>query len=131
MTVRTSEPTTVAAPSCHEHASAAEGGQSAHESRTTGSAANGAGTTALVALVALPRTTKIIGGAALGFGALLAVGVPLATLTPLVFLGGCLGMHLFMGHDMSHGGGHGSHDSTGVASGSAEDTSVRTGAHDA
>jgi Protein of unknown function (DUF2933) len=82
------------------------------------------------AVVALPRPAKIIGGAVVGLGALLAVGVPLATLTPLVFLGGCLSMHLFMGHGMSHGGGHGSHDANGGAPGygSAEDPSTRTGA---
>lgn len=109
MTVQTSEPTTVAVPSRHGHGSAAEGLQAVHESR--GRDANGAGSVALGALVALPRNVKIIGGAVVGFGALLAVGVPLATLTPLVFLGGCLSMHLFMGHGMSHGSGHGSHDS--------------------
>jgi hypothetical protein len=54
--------------------------------------------------------------------------VPLATLTPLVFLGGCLSMHLFMGHGMSHGEGHGSHDSKAASgSGSAEDASTRAG----
>jgi hypothetical protein len=89
-----------------------------------------AGVAALGAVLALPRTVKIIGGAAVGFGALLAVGVPLATLTPLVFLGGCLSMHLFMGHGMSHGGAHGSHDSNGAApgAGSPQDTSTRTDA---
>ena len=65
-----------------------------------------AGVTALGNVMALPRTVRIIGGAGIAIGGLLAVGVPLATLTPLIFLGGCLGMHLFMGHGMSHGGGH-------------------------
>jgi hypothetical protein len=125
MTVQTSEPTTVAAASCHGHASADEGGHDAHEAH----GASAAGTSALGAVAALPRNVKIIGGAVVGVGALLAVGVPFATLTPLLALGGCLGMHLFMGHDMSHGGGHGSHDSGSVASGSgsAEDPSTRTG----
>jgi hypothetical protein len=67
-----------------------------------------AGVAALGAVLALPRTVKIIGGAVVGFGALLLIGVPLATLTPIAALGGCLSMHLFMGHGMSHGSGHGS-----------------------
>lgn len=122
MTVQTSEPTTVAAASCHGHASADEGGHSAHESHATGRGASVAGTSALGAVVAMPRNVKIIGGAVAGVGALLVVGVPLATLTPLLALGGCLGMHLFMGHDMSHGGGHGTHDSK------TEDTPTHPGA---
>lgn len=129
MTVRTSEATPVATPSCH--GSAGEDGPIPHAAHATGDGANGAGAAALGALVALPRNAKIIGGSAVGLGALLSLGVPLATLTPLVFLGGCLGMHLFMGHGMSHGGGHGSHDlDGGVASGSdsAEDASTHTGA---
>jgi hypothetical protein len=130
MTVQTSESTAIAAPSRHGHGSTAEDG-GAHASHDAGTHEAVAGNGALGAVVALPRNVKIVGGAVVGFGALLAVGVPLATLTPLVFLGGCLGMHLFMGHGMSHGGGHGSHDSSGVASGSAEDASTRTGAHDA
>jgi hypothetical protein len=35
-------------------------------------------------------------------------------------------MHLFMGHGMSHGEGHGQHETTGAAgAGPAEDTSPR------
>ncbi len=129
MTVQTSEPTNVAEPSCHGHGSAAGDVYGAHELNGTGNREIGAGSTALGAVVALPRSVKIIGGAIVGLGALLAVGVPLATLTPLVFLGGCLSMHLFMGHGMSHGEGHGSHSATPTAGGSssAEDTSPRTG----
>lgn len=128
MTVQTSEATPVATPSCH--GSAGEDGSSPHAANATGSGANGAGAAALGTLVALPRNVKIIGGAVVGLGALLALGVPLATLTPLVFLGGCLGMHLFMGHGMSHGGVHASHDTNGGAasgSGSPEDASTHAG----
>jgi hypothetical protein len=32
--------------------------------------------------------------------------VPFASLAPLLAVGGCLVMHLFMGHGTSHGGGH-------------------------
>jgi hypothetical protein len=86
----------------------------------------GTGAATLGAVLALPRPVRIIGSAGIGFGALLAVGVPLATLTPLIFLGGCLSMHLFMGHGMSHDGGHGSHESHEAAgAGSADDTSSR------
>jgi hypothetical protein len=129
MTVQATESTAIATPSCHGHGSAPEDG-GAHASHDAGTHEAVAGNGALGAVVALPRNVKIVGGAVVGFGALLAVGVPLATLTPLVFLGGCLSMHLFMGHGMSHGGAHGSHDSNGAApgAGSPQDTSTRTDA---
>ena len=47
----------------------------------------------------------------LGAGAVLALllfGGSLASLTPLLFLGGCLLMHVFMMQGMDHGG-HGGH----------------------
>jgi len=109
MTVQTSERTTVAAPTCHGHGSAAGDAGETHAMHASGRRQSGTSATALGAVVALPRPVKIIGGAAIGLGGLLAVGVPLATLTPLLFLGGCLSMHLFMGHGMNHGGGDGSH----------------------
>ena len=109
MTIQTSE-TTVAAPSCHGHGSAPGDTMEADAHQADGRTDASTGTKAFGAVLALPRSAKIIGGAVVGLGALLAVGVPLATLTPLVFLGGCLSMHLFMGHGMSHGGGHGSHE---------------------
>jgi len=129
MTVQTTESAAIAAPSCHGDASAGEDGRGAPASHDAGTRQAVAGSGALGPVVALPRNVKIIGGAAVGFGALLAVGVPLATLTPLLALGGCLSMHLFMGHSMGHGGGHGSHDSNGAApgSGSPEDTSTPAG----
>ena len=40
--------------------------------------------------------------------ALLLLGAPLATLGPLLFLGGCVLMHVFMMKGMGHGG-HGGH----------------------
>jgi hypothetical protein len=127
MTVQTSEQTTVAAPTCHGHGSAAGDAGETHAMHASGRRERGTGAGALGAVVALPRPVKIIGGAAIGFGALLAVGVPLATLTPLLFLGGCLSMHLFMGHGMNHGGGHGSHGTTGetASAGPAENTPPR------
>jgi len=127
MTVQTSERTTVAAPTCHGHGSAAGDAGETHAMHASGRRQSGTSATALGAVVALPRPVKIIGGAAIGFGALLAVGVPLATLTPLLFLGGCLSMHLFMGHGMNHGGGDGSHGTAAGAAGArpADDTSPR------
>jgi hypothetical protein len=127
MTVQTSEQTTVAAPSCHGHPSAAGDMHEAHAVPAGGYRERGAGAGALGAVLALPRPVRIIGGGAIGLGALLAVGVPLATLTPLVFLGGCLSMHLFMGHGMSHGGEHGQHVPSGGAAsaGLVDDTSPR------
>lgn len=55
-------------------------------------------------LLALPGPVQVAGAAAVVIGGLLALGVPLATLTPLLALGGCLGMHLLMGHSTMHGG---------------------------
>ncbi len=125
MNVQTNEHTTVA-PSSHEHGSVAGDAHEAHAMPATGRRADGAGVTALGTVLALPRTVRIIGGAGVVIGGLLAVGVPLATLTPLLLLGGCLSMHLFMGHGMSHGEGHGQHETTGAAgAGPAEDTSPR------
>jgi hypothetical protein len=128
MTVQTSEPV-VATPSCHGHGSAPSDTMEAHAHHAHGRTDASTGTKAFGAVLALPRSAKIIGSAVIGLGALLAVGVPLATLTPLVFLGGCLSMHLFMGHGMSHGGEHGSHSAAPTApdSGSAEGASPRTG----
>jgi hypothetical protein len=125
MTVQTSEQPTAAAPSCHGHGSAAGDAHEAHGLHDGSHREYRAGATAIGSILALPRPVRIIGGAAIGFGALLAVGIPLATLTPLLFLGGCMSMHLFMGHDMSHGGGHGSHASNGgnAGAGSTDETS--------
>ena len=104
MTVNTTE----SAPICHQaHQHAEDRGESVR-----------GGSASIVAVVrALPRTVKIVGGAVLGFGVLLAVGVPLATLTPLIAVGGCLSMHLFMGHGMMHGD-HAGHDSGATQTGS-------------
>ena len=52
-------------------------------------------------------------GVLLGAGvviALLFFGGSLASLTPLLFLGGCLLMHVFMMRGMDHGGSHAGHD---------------------
>jgi len=127
MTVQTSEQTTVAGPTCHGNPSAAGDMHEAHALPAGGHQERGAGAAALGTVLALPRPVRIIGGAGIGIGALLAVGFPLATLTPFVALGGCLSMHLFMGHDMSHGGGHGSHGTTGetASAGPAENTPPR------
>jgi hypothetical protein len=115
MTVQTSEHTTVAAPTCHGHGSAAGDATEGQALRVGRHHEAGTGATALGAVLALPRPVRIIGGAAIGIGALLTVGVPLATLTPFVALGGCLSMHLFMGHG-EHGGhsGHGGHGGHGA-----------------
>jgi hypothetical protein len=51
----------------------------------------------------------------LGAGAVLALllfGGSLASLTPLLFLGGCLLMHVFMMRGMDHGSGHAGHDTS-------------------
>jgi hypothetical protein len=127
MTVQTSEQSTVAAPTCHGHGSAAGDAGETHAMHASGRRQSGTSATALAAVLALPRPIRIIGGAAVGLGGLLAVGVPLATLTPFVALGGCLSMHLFMGHDGGHGGGHGSHGTTGetASAGPAENTPPR------
>jgi len=119
MTVQTSERTTVAAPTCHGHGSAAGDAGETHAMHASGRRQSGTSATALAAVLALPRPIRIIGGAAVGLGGLLAVGVPLATLTPFVALGGCLSMHLFMGHGGGHGGGHGSHGTTGETASAA------------
>lgn len=51
----------------------------------------------------------------LGAGAVIALllfGGSLASLAPLLFLGGCLLMHVFMMRSMDHGGdGHAGHES--------------------
>jgi hypothetical protein len=50
----------------------------------------------------------------LGAGVLLALvlfGGSLASLAPLLLVGGCLLMHVFMMRGMDHGGGHGGHTS--------------------
>ncbi len=61
----------------------------------------------IVTLGALPRGVKLAGGAAIGFVALVAAGVPLAVLAPFAGPAACLGMMLLMGHGMhgGHGGG--------------------------
>ena len=125
MTVQATESTAIATPSCHGHGSAPSDTIEAHAHHADGRTDASTGTKAFGAVLALPRAAKIIGSALIGLGALLAVGVPLATLTPLVFLGGCLSMHLFMGH----GGEHGSHSAAPTATGSssAEGASPRTG----
>ena len=126
MTVQTSEQSTAAAPTCHGQASAAGDAGETHAMHASGRRQSGTSATALGVVVGLPRPVKIIGGAAIGLGGLLAVGVPLAALTPFVALGGCLSMHLFMGHG-GHGAGHGSHGTTGEAAsaGTAENTPPR------
>lgn len=121
MTVQTGEQTPAAAASCHGHGPA---DTSAAADRRGG---NGGGQTAVSRILALPRNAKIIGAAVIGIGALLAVGVPLITLYPLLMLGGCLGMHLFMGHGMNHGGAHESHQPNEVATaGPTENASSRS-----
>ena len=121
MTVPTAEQTNVAAHSCHAHGPA-DMDSVADRGRNSGSARPAASR-----LLALPRNAKIIGAAVIGIGALLAVGVPLITLYPLLMLGGCLGMHLLMGHGMNHGGAHGSHQPNEVATaGPTENASPRS-----
>ena len=119
MTVQTNDHTTVA-PSGHDHGSGTgEAGQayakSAADHRQSGTSA-----TAFRTVLALPRPVRIVGGAGVVVGGLLVIGVPIATLTPLLFLGGCLSMHLFMGH-----GQHGTAGGTAGA-GAAEATPPRT-----
>lgn len=115
MSVQTNEHAPVT-PSCHEHGSEAGDAPGAHTMHAPGRRANGS---ALTAVLALPRPVRNIGGAGVVVGGLIAVGVPAATLTPLLFLGGCLSMHLFMGH--------GQHGTSGGAAGTgtAEGTSPR------
>jgi hypothetical protein len=121
MTVQTGEQTTATAASCHGHGPA-DTDTAAHRRGD-----NGGEQTAVSRVWAMPRNAKILGGAAIGIGALLAAGVPLVTLYPLLMLGGCLGMHLFMGHGMSHGGAHGSHQPNEVATaGVTENESPRS-----
>ena len=67
---------------------------------------------ALAAALRLDRRVWLGGGAVAGIGALLVLGVPASALLPFIALGGCLGMHLFMGH-----GGHGGHEGHGDSSG--------------
>jgi hypothetical protein len=109
MTVQTGDQTTAAAASCHAYGPADT--NAAADRRGD----NGGGQTAVSRVRALPRNAKILGGGVIGIGALLAFGVPLVTLYPLIMLGGCLSMHLFMGHGMNHGGAHGSHQPNEVA----------------
>lgn len=108
MTAQSREQTHPVAPACHGHTDSAapvsHGVPRAGQRRASGSA--------LGVVLALPRWAQILGAAAVVLGALLAVGVPLASLLPLLAVGGCLGMHLFMGHGMSHGGGHAGHGGT-------------------
>ena len=52
----------------------------------------------------LPRWAKMAGVGAVVLGALLALGVPLSSVVPLLVLASCLGMHLLMGHGQMHGG---------------------------
>jgi hypothetical protein len=119
MAVQIGEPTTATGASCHAHGSADTESAAARRRE-------GGGQTAVSRVVALPRNAKIIGAAVIGIVALLAAGVPLVTLYPLILLGGCLGMHLFMGHGMNHGGAHGSHQpNEGVTAGPTENASPR------
>lgn len=79
--------------------------------RPTAASAVAAG---VIAAVRLDRRWWLAIGALGVGGALLAVGVPVSTLFSFALLGGCLGMHLFMGHGMSHSGhaasdGHAGH----------------------
>ena len=67
-------------------------------------AAAPASTRVVARLLALPRPVQVAGAAAVVIGGLFALGAPLATLTPRLALGGCLGMHLLMGHSTMHGG---------------------------
>ncbi len=64
---------------------------------------------ALAAALRIDRRVWLGGGAIVGAGALLAAGVPASTLLLVGAVGGCLGMHLFMGH-----GGHTGHGGDGV-----------------
>lgn len=61
-------------------------------------------------LVALPRPAKVAIGGAIGVAAILAIGVPLSALAPVLAVGGCLAMHLVMGHGAGHGGHAGPDD---------------------
>jgi hypothetical protein len=122
MTVPTAEQTNIAAGSCHGH-----GPADTHAAADRHGDNGGSARTATSRLLALPSNAKIIGAAVIGIGALLAVGVPLITLYPLLMLGGCLGMHLFMGHGMNHGGAHESHQPNEVATaGPTENASSRS-----
>lgn len=64
-------------------------------------------------LMALPPPAKVAIGGAIGVAGILAIGVPLSALAPFLAVGGCLAMHLFMGHGSGHGGhagpDHGAH----------------------
>ena len=120
MTVQTGEQTTPVAGSSHGH------GPADTHAAADRHGDNGGGQTAVSRVLALPRNAKIIGAAVIGIVALLAAGVPLVTLYPLILLGGCLGMHLFMGHGMNYGGAHGSHQpNEGVTAGPTENASPR------
>lgn len=66
-------------------------------------------TVGLLWLLSLPRWAKIAAAVVALVGVAVAVGIPLASLTPFVALGGCLGMHLLMGHG-GHGGTDGRHE---------------------
>jgi hypothetical protein len=105
VTVHSREQARPAAPACQGHtdsaAPASEGVPRAGQ--------RGAGGSALGVVLALPRWARILGAVAVLLGALLAVGVPFASFAPLLAVGGCLVMHLLMGHGTSHGGGHAGH----------------------
>ncbi len=118
MTVHTDH--TTVAPSSHEHGSGTGDAGQAYAQSAVDRRQSGTSATALRTVLALPRPVRIIGGAGVVVGGLLVIGVPIATLTPLLFLGGCLSMHLFMGH-----GQHGTAGDT-TAAGPAEATPPRT-----
>jgi hypothetical protein len=60
--------------------------------------------------MALPRPAKVAIGGAIGVAGILAIGVPLSALAPVLAVGGCLAMHLVMGHGAGHGGHAGPDD---------------------
>jgi hypothetical protein len=118
MTVHTTESDAAAGAVPHRHA---------HPAPPTAQLDRAPGAPFWVELLALPRWVRIGAAVVFGLGFLLAIGVPLATLTPLLFLGGCLGMHLFMGHDMSHGGHGANPDRASHSDAESEDPAGRDG----
>jgi hypothetical protein len=61
-------------------------------------------------LMALPRPAKVAIGGAIGVAGILAIGVPLSALAPVLAVGGCLAMHVVMDHGAGHGGHAGPDD---------------------
>lgn len=107
MTVETSQRTLPVAPGRHGHIHP-------ENAATDAVARSGVGRAAVSVMAVLrttPRRAQVLVGAVI-VGALLAIGVPLASLVPLLALGGCVGMHVFMGHGISHGSAHAGRNGT-------------------